>query len=151
LLPVTDRCYSHDGSSLSRQQSQSGRTAVRLKPLLHVQFIAYNKLHAINCTCNNGLREPALHVVTIRHPQQSVSASESPHHARIRLSFYVDSPFLPSSTHSLFMAALRTRCGHYILQLWFLSFFFFFSSPILSGRRLDVYYTCIHDVALVRI
>jgi len=34
------------------------------------------------------------------------------------------------------------------------SFFFFlllFSSPILSRRRLDVYHTCTHDVALVRI
>jgi len=29
-------------------------------------------------------------------------------------------------------------------------FFFFFSSPILSGRRLDVYHTFTHDVALVR-
>jgi len=28
---------------------------------------------------------------------------------------------------------------------------FFFSSPILSGRRLDVYNTSAHDVALVRI
>ena len=36
------------------------------------------------------------------------------------------------------MAALWA--GHYILQLWFLSFFFF-SSPILSGCRLDVYHT----------
>jgi len=49
------------------------------------------------------------------------------------------------------MATLRSRCGHYILQLWFLSFFFFFSSPILSGRRLDVYHTSTHDVALLRI
>jgi len=31
--------------------------------------------------------------------------------------------------------------GHYILHLWFLAFFFFFSSPArLSGRRLDVYH-----------
>jgi len=30
----------------------------------------------------------------------------------------------------LFMAALRSRCWHYILQLWFLSFFLLFSSPI---------------------
>jgi len=28
---------------------------------------------------------------------------------------------------------------------------FFFSLPILSGHRLDVYYTSTHDVALVRI
>jgi len=34
----------------------------------------------------------------------------------------------------------------------FLSFFIsFFSSPNLTGRRLDVYHTSIHDVALVRI
>jgi len=46
------------------------------------------------------------------------------------------------------MAALRSRCGH-------LSCFFFlllFSSPNLSGRRLDVYHTSTHgDEALVRI
>jgi len=42
--------------------------------------------------------------------------------------------------------------GHYILQLWFLSsVFFFFSSPVLSGRRLDVYHTSTHDVVLVQI
>jgi len=31
------------------------------------------------------------------------------------------------------------------------SFFFFFSSPNLSGRRMDVYYTSTHDVVLVQI
>jgi len=46
-------------------------------------------------------------------------------------------------------ATLRSRCGHYIFALWFLSFFF--SSPNLSGRGLDVYHTSTHDVALVRI
>jgi len=30
-------------------------------------------------------------------------------------------------------------------------FFFRFSSPVLSGRRLDVYHTSTHDVTLVRI
>jgi len=49
------------------------------------------------------------------------------------------------------MAALLSRCGHYILQLWFLSFSFFFSSPVLSGRRLNINHTSTHDVALVRI
>ena len=49
----------------------------------------------------------------------------------------------------------RPRYGHpivqaIILQLRFLSFFSF-SSPIQSGRRLDVYHTFTHDVALVRI
>jgi len=47
------------------------------------------------------------------------------------------------------MAALHSRCKHYILQLWFLSFLFL-SSPNLSGRRLDVYHST-HGVALVRI
>jgi len=52
----------------------------------------------------------------------------------------------------LFMAALRCRCGHYIFALWFLSsVFFFYSSPNLSDRRLDVYHTSTHGVALVRI
>ena len=71
----------------------------------------------------------------------------------------------------LIMAALRSRCGHYIFIMWFLmvalcnradhyilpcGFFlllssFFFSSPNLSGRRLDVYHTSTHGVALVRI
>ena len=55
-----------------------------------------------------------------------------------------------------FMAALWNRAGHYIFALWFLSIYLsflsvFFSSPNLSGRRLDVYHTSTHGVALVRI
>jgi len=45
--------------------------------------------------------------------------------------------------------------GHYIFALWFLllSIFYLFSSPNLSGRRLDldVYHTSTHGVALKRI
>jgi len=74
---------------------------------------------------------------------------------------------------SFFIAALWNRAGHYIFILWFLlssSFFMvalcnradhyifalrllsiFFSSPNLSRRRLDVYHTSTHGVALVRI
>ena len=37
-----------------------------------------------------------------------------------------------------------------MFALWFLSMFLF-SSPNLSGRRLDVYHTSTHGVALVRI
>ena len=38
------------------------------------------------------------------------------------------------------------RAGHYILQLWFLlAHFFLFSSPILNGRKLDVYHTSAHE------
>jgi len=72
---------------------------------------------------------------------------------------------------SFVMAALCNRAGHiylhsvvcsfflcspcaigqiiYIFALWFLSSFL--SSPNLSGRRLDVYHTSTHGVALVRI
>jgi len=52
------------------------------------------------------------------------------------------------------MAALWNRADHYIFNMWFLlscSSFFFISSPILSRRRLDVYHTSTHGVALVRI
>jgi len=48
------------------------------------------------------------------------------------------------------MAALRSRCGHYIFVL-FLLLSSFFSSPNLSRRRLDVYHTSTHGVAFVRI
>ena len=50
------------------------------------------------------------------------------------------------------MAALWNRAGHYIFMLWFLSSsIYLFSSPNLSGGRLDVYHTSTHGVALVRI
>jgi len=53
------------------------------------------------------------------------------------------------------MAALCNRAGDYIFVLLFLllssSIFYLFSSPNLSGRRLDVYHTSTHGVALVRI
>jgi len=49
------------------------------------------------------------------------------------------------------MAALRSKYGHYIFILWFLLYIFYFSLPILRDRRLDVYDTSTHGVALVRI
>ena len=50
------------------------------------------------------------------------------------------------------MVALCNRAGHYIFTLGFLlSSFFFSSSPNISRRRLDVYHTSTHGVALVRI
>ena len=51
----------------------------------------------------------------------------------------------------VFMVALWNRADHYIFALLFPSSFFFFSSPNLSGRRLDVYHTSTHGVDLVRI
>jgi len=49
------------------------------------------------------------------------------------------------------MAALRSRCTHYIFVLWFLLLSSSFSSPNFSRRRLDVCHTSTHGVALVRI
>jgi len=51
------------------------------------------------------------------------------------------------------MAAQRSRCGHYIFALWFLSVFLLllFSSHNLSGRRLDDYHSSTHGVVLVQI
>ena len=50
----------------------------------------------------------------------------------------------------LVMVALWNRADHYIFILLFLSsiFLYLFSSPNLSGRRLDVYHTSTHGVAL---
>jgi len=51
------------------------------------------------------------------------------------------------------MVALWNRADRYIFMLWFLLSiylsFLLFSSPNLSGRRLDVYHTSTHGVALV--
>jgi len=53
---------------------------------------------------------------------------------------------------TVFMVALWNRTDHYIFILFLSSsFFFFISSPNLSGQRLDVYHTSTHGVALVRI
>jgi len=49
---------------------------------------------------------------------------------------------------ALVMVALCNRSDHYIFILFLSSFF---SSPNLSGRRLDVYHTLALGVALVRI
>jgi len=50
------------------------------------------------------------------------------------------------------MVALCNRADHiYFHPVISFFFFFFFSSPNLSGRRLDVYHTATHGVALVQI
>ena len=64
------------------------------------------------------------------------------------------SVFIIGHEPMLVMAALRSRCGHYIFALWFLSIYllsFFYSSPNLSGRTLDIYHTSTQGVTLVRI
>ena len=52
------------------------------------------------------------------------------------------------------MTALWNRAGHYIffrVISSYLTIYLLFSSPNLSGRKLDVYHTSTHGVALVRI
>jgi len=39
------------------------------------------------------------------------------------------------------MAVLRSRCRHYVLPCGFFYLLYFFSSPNLSGHRVDVYHT----------
>ena len=51
----------------------------------------------------------------------------------------------------LYMVALCNRADDYIFILFLSFLLLFFSSPNLSSRRLDVYHTLAHGVALVRI
>jgi len=71
-------------------------------------------------------------------------------HTRKRGKIAPGVPPKDATTCFVFMAALCNRAGHYMFALWFLSSFFY-SSPNVSGRRLDVYHTSTHGVALERI
>jgi len=51
--------------------------------------------------------------------------------------------------YMLITIALCNRADHYIFAPWFLLLLSFFSSPNISVRRLDVYHTSSHGVALV--
>jgi len=55
----------------------------------------------------------------------------------------------PTPLVRLVMVALCNRADHNIFMLFLL--LLLFSLPTLSGRRLDVYHTLAHGVALVRI
>jgi len=48
---------------------------------------------------------------------------------------------------SFYRPIICCSCGYYLLSFFLL----LFPSPILSRRRLDVYHTSTHDVALVRV
>jgi len=54
-------------------------------------------------------------------------------------------PIVMVALYGIGLTIIFLPCG------FFLSIFLFFSSPNLSGRRLDVYHTSAHGVALVRI
>jgi len=51
------------------------------------------------------------------------------------------------AAHSNGQAIIFCSCGYFLLSF----LLFLFSLPILSGRKLDVYHTSTHDVALVQI
>ena len=61
--------------------------------------------------------------------------------------FYLKNRYL-WSPYVIGQTIIFSSCFFFILLLLLLSFF---SSPNLSGRRLDVYHTLAHGVALVRI
>jgi len=82
---------------------------------------------------------------SVRRPLQTLPVTIVDHSGPAHRCYY-----LYVHTHSLIMVALCNRADHYIFALWFLSFFLF-STPNLSGRRLDVYHTSTHGVALAQI
>ena len=86
---------------------------------------------------DTGVEYTCRHEHSNQHSSGCSDQQEVPLSYRFRKSFPIGSlpgsglapqtitgPFLLSV--SVFMAAMRSRCEHYILQLWFLSFFFFF-------------------------
>ena len=94
-------------------------------------------------SCPNKLFHLPFQSVSIVHRDNAlVSAVVSCVHTAY---FWVIAP------SDLIMVALQNRADHYIFMLWFvLCSFFFFSSPNLDRRRLDVCHTFTHGVALVR-
>ena len=95
-------------------------------------------------------------IVIARRPQQAMHAGGDDHQSScgafwfvMFVAVYLFNIYLV--TMFLFMVALWHRADHYIFILFLLSFFFFISSPNLSGQRLNVYHTSAHGVALVRI
>ena len=89
-----------------------------------------------------------------RHPLQSLLPPRTEYSynlGRGRHDYELIAETRTLNTNNFIMAALHSRCGHYTFVLWFLLSFFLFSSPNLSGRRVDVYHTSTHGVALVQI
>ena len=88
------------------------------------------------------------HLKLMHHPPQTFSFLHGLLSGMFLLSKYILFLVL-----FVIMATLFNRAGHYVFALWFLllSFFFLllFSSPNLSGCKVDVYHTSTHGVALV--
>ena len=104
------------------------------------KFHPVSRLGSVTCTASSSGRQP--NFAALNRGRQLYSAGR---------------PSRWALAHILVMVALCNRADHYIFALWFLSIYllsssiFFFSSPNLSRRRLDVYHTSTHGVALVRI
>ena len=78
------------------------------------------------------------------------SCSSSSMYGLLWLPYVIGQTICIFSSCFFFMVTLCNRADHNIFML-FLLLSFFFSSPNLSGWRLDVYHTLAHGVALVRI
>ena len=110
-----------------------------------------------NCFCKNVFKFPPILIIFGRKMAKRLKVCEVHsfftsanlcQHTTV-LSAYVANCY---TTLTFVMVALCNRADHYIFILFLvLVLSSFFSSPNLSGRRLDVYHTLAHGVALVRI
>ena len=93
-------------------------------------------------------RQPPSHVVQTRGPSSNIGRGGVDRTLTVAVTelLYCDGQALLWPPYGIGQAIV-------FFALWFLSFYLSssFSSPNLSGRRLDVYHTSTHGVALVRI
>jgi len=129
------------------------------RPTKHIPFPIRRSLHWIKITEHKEYK-----LLTLRYKVLTAAQPSYLHHFNpvqpprsTRSSSLVTGSsiyiiLVTTNNWSFFMVALRNRADHYIFALWFLcSSSSFFSSANLSGRRLHVYHTSTHGMALVRI
>jgi len=88
----------------------------------------------------------------LRRNSSPVNSSTSRIRAVLNLSVSAGVCMYTQRQSRLFMVALCNTADHYVFMPWFVVvLLLLFSSPNLSGRRLDVYHTSTHGVALVQI
>ena len=121
-FPAAERFYPAVGPTVSRQFCQ--RLAAAAGLALSEDVLAERRLSE----STTKRREVYSKLTPYTHPQRRAS---------------------PAQCYFSY-AALRSRCGHYIFACGFF-LLLFYTSPNLSGHRLDVYHTSTHGVALVRI
>ena len=95
------------------------------------------------------------HYLVTRSCRHTVNSSQESTQQSLPSVTFVFVYFIFDDSCVLFMAALYNRGPLYfcpVVSFYLLSIFYLlFSSPNLSGHRLDVYHTSTHGVALVRI